>query len=191
MKRLIYIFLLLFTVQIVLGQHAQNPRKLRLNDNTTSMGVSAYTDTLPLWTPSTLYDNYVAWDTTDMIYYYWDFINSEWDTLDVSATNYNFSNALTKVGSEVKFGGTLIENTDVDFNLSKTLNFNAPTQSGSFEEILRFYTPYSNDDATTDFISFVSPHDSLNIRSYDKKIYFNYFGGVDGGLYFDSNNKNI
>jgi len=72
------------------GDNDENPRKLQLNNQTTSQGLDAYGDGPPSYTPSTKNDNWTYWDYTNDAQYYFD--GTSWIRVSIvavdSLTNY-------------------------------------------------------------------------------------------------------
>lgn len=72
---------------------------------------------------------------------------------------------------------------------SSTLNFVTGTGAGDHNQMIRLITPYSSDDATTDYLSCVSPVDSFHIFNNDGATYLQTYGNPatqDGILFVRS-----
>lgn len=76
MKKLILTILSTFFLSICFAQFTQNPRKLLLNQQTGSKGLTHYSSGKPDYTPSTRFDAYTYQDTTNQVLYY--FYASAW-----------------------------------------------------------------------------------------------------------------
>lgn len=87
---------------------------------------------------------------------------------------------------------TLTENRSI-FTESFTFTFETNTSSGTTREVLVLSTPYSDNDAVTNYLTFVSPDDDLTISSFDKGMSFDYNGDpLSGGqLAFNSDSPII
>ena len=99
-----YLYILLLLLSCVIsysqttegGDNNNNPRKLRLNQQTTSLGLDAFGEGFPDYTPVDRNDNWTYWDYTNDINYYYD--GSRWvrvsisDVEDISSYTLDSSN---------------------------------------------------------------------------------------------------
>lgn len=75
----IVLFLCLFLITtVVYGQFPQNPRNQKLGYSTTADYLVYLSDSIPTHTPSTIYDASVALDTTNNLFYIYDYAQSLW-----------------------------------------------------------------------------------------------------------------
>jgi len=117
------LFLLLFLPVLAYAQFPANPNKIRLGNQTTADGLVVRTAAAPSWTPSTVNNAWLAFDTVAGVFYYYD--AGTWNAFTpvgggIDSTQAN--NGLTLSGDTVQLGGTLTKNTEVDIN-GKTLRF--------------------------------------------------------------------
>jgi len=117
------LFLLLFLPVLAYAQFPANPNKIRLGNQTTADGLVVRTAASPSWTPSTINNAWLAFDTVAEKLYYYD--GGAWNAFTpvgggIDSTQAN--NGLAMSGDTVQLGGTLTKNTEVDIN-SKTLRF--------------------------------------------------------------------
>jgi len=117
------LFLLLFLPVLAYAQFPANPNKIRLGNQTTADGLVVRTAAAPSWTPSTVNNAWLAFDTVAGVFYYYD--AGTWNAFTpvgggIDSTQAN--NGLAMSGDTVQLGGTLTKNTEVDIN-SKTLRF--------------------------------------------------------------------
>jgi len=90
------------------------------------------------------------------------------DTLTVTASGgdgiYGGDGTLPATGTDVTMG-------------PESLRFYTNTSSGTTRDMIRLVTPYSSDDAFTNYISCIAPADSFKIYSFDNGTYLREAGG--------------
>lgn len=116
------LFLLLFLPVLAYAQFPANPNKIRLGNQTTADGLVVRTAAAPSWTPSSINNAWLAFDTVAAVFYYYD--AGTWNIFSsgggIDSTQAN--NGLALSGDTVQLGGTLTKNTEVDIN-GKTMRF--------------------------------------------------------------------
>jgi len=105
---------------------------------------------------------------------------------DISAvklgTGLAFSNdtlTVTVTGGDGIYGGDgTLPATGTDVTMGpESLRFYTNTSSGTTRDMIRLVTPYSSDDAFTNYISCIAPADSFKIYSFDNGTYLREAGG--------------
>jgi hypothetical protein len=116
------LFFLLFLPVLAYAQFPAAPNKMRLGNQTTADGLVVRTAAAPSWTPSSINNAWLAFDTVAAVLYYYDagIWNSFTSGGGIDSTQAN--NGLTMSGDTVQLGGALTKNTEVDIN-GKTLRF--------------------------------------------------------------------
>lgn len=117
------LFFLLLLPFVAFAQWPAAPNKIRLGNQTTGDGLVVRTAASPSWTPSSINNAWLAFDTVAGVFYYydagiWNAFTSGGGGIDSTQAN----NGLSMSGDTVQLGGTLSKNTEVDIN-GKTLRF--------------------------------------------------------------------